>query len=82
MSKQTFCNEPSDCQWLLETHLKDKNLNNGPVPPFKSFCLMGNEDCPQEIFLYREQHPTVSDQPVRFSLCDNMCYSSFNLPKP
>jgi len=76
MSKQTFLNEPSDCEWLRTTHLKPSQWNNAnPIPEFKSFCLFGNEDCPQEILLYREDHPTVSDNPVRAMLMDNGCYS-------
>ena len=75
--KQTFCDSPEDCQWLRETHLKDKNLNNGPVPPFKSFVMFGNEDCPQSILLYGEKSPNINDKPIRFDLMDNGNYSTY-----
>ncbi len=74
---QKFLNEPADCQWLRETALKDANLNNGPVPAFKSFCLFGNEDCPKEILLYATAHASVNDRPTRAMLMDNGCYSLF-----
>jgi len=73
--RQTFLNDADDVKWLRETHLKDKNLNNGPVPPFKSFVLIGNEDSPNELLLYREKHPTVDDKPTRATLMDNGHYS-------
>jgi len=73
---QTFLNTLEDCRWLRETHLADKNLNNAnPMPDFKSACLFGNEDCPQEILIYRDKHPTVTDKPAKAMLCDNGRYS-------
>lgn len=73
---QTYCNTKEDCDWLRETHLAERNLNNAnPIPDFKSFCLFGNEDCPREILVYWEEHPTVSDTPARAMLCDNGSYS-------
>lgn len=57
-----------------------KNWNNqNPIPDFQSFCLFGNEDCPQEILLYRDRHPNVSDVPVRAMLCNNGRYSFFKV---
>jgi hypothetical protein len=73
--KEIFLNSTEDCQWLRETALKDANLNNGPVPEFRSFCLFGNEDCPQKILVYRLRHPAVTDIPTRFDLMDNGNYS-------
>lgn len=75
--KQTFLNAPEDCQWLRETHLKPSNWNNELIiPDFKSFCLFGNEDCPREILLYQNEHPTVNETfCVRATLADNGCYS-------
>jgi hypothetical protein len=78
--KQTYCNTPEDCDWLRDTHLKQSNWNNELViPDFKSFCMFGNEDCPQEILIYREEHPTISDIPVRAMLTDNGGYSFFKV---
>jgi hypothetical protein len=57
---ETFLNEPSDCQWLRETHLK----NTADVPPFASFAITGNEDCPLSIVLYDSADPLVTDQPI------------------
>lgn len=76
--KQTFLNSPEDCAWLRETHMAEKNWNNAnSIPNFKSFCIFGNEDCPQEILLYRLEHPSLNDKPVRAMLCDNGGYSFF-----
>jgi hypothetical protein len=80
--KEIYLNSPEDCQWLRETHLKDSNLNNGPVPEFKSFCLFGNEDCPTAILIYKNEHPTIDHKPIRFDLCGNGAYSSFDLQNP
>jgi hypothetical protein len=78
--RQTYCNTPADCQWLRETHLAEKNWNNAnPIPDFQSFCLFGNEDCPEEILIYREAHPTIKDKPVRAMLTDNGGYSFFRV---
>lgn len=74
---QKFLNEKSDCDWLRETHLNDKNLNNkNPIPDFQSFCLMGNEDCPDEILIYKNKSPMVNCWPARAILnYENMRYS-------
>jgi len=73
--RETFLNDPSDCQWLLETALRSRNLNNAVPFAFQSFCLFGNEDCPTEILIYRDMHPNVSDVPARATLMDNGRYS-------
>jgi hypothetical protein len=73
--RQTFLNTPADCKWVRETHLKPSNLNNGPLPEFNSFCLFGNEDCPNQILAYFHAHPMVNDKGVRFMLMDNGRYS-------
>ena len=78
--KQTFLNSPEDCQQLRETHLKTKNWNNElTIPDFKSFCIFGNEDCPQEILIYKDKHPNITDKPIRAMLCDNGGYSFFKV---
>ena len=72
--KQTFLNTPEDCQWLRETHLANKNLNNAnPILDFKSFCLFGNEDCPREIIVYKNVEGRRLWE--RATLMDNGCYS-------
>lgn len=78
--KQTFLNTKEDCDWLRETHLKQSNWNNElTIPDFKSFCIFGNEDCPRELLVYREAHPTLDDKPIRAMLCDNGGYSFFKV---
>lgn len=72
---ERFYNKDSDCRWLRETHLAPKNLNNGIPFEFRSFVLMGNEDCPSEIIIYGKRHPALSDRYARATLCDNGCYS-------
>ncbi len=79
---QTFLNTKEDCNWLRETHLSSKNLNNNPHGDsldFKAFCLMGNEDCPREIFTYRDQTPNIGDECTHWMLMDNGCYSGFKI---
>jgi hypothetical protein len=56
-------NEPSDVQWLKETHLRGLSY-----PEFASFVLYGNEDSPTRVELYAASYPTVSDVPVSLSL--------------
>ena len=59
MQRRFYYTKP-DVKWLRETHLKDID----PGLEFKSFELMGNEDWPQEIILYRAASPHVGDCPV------------------
>jgi hypothetical protein len=74
--KETFLNTLEDCQWLRETHLADKNLNNAnPIPNFKSAVIRGNEDCPREIIVYKNQSPMVNDFGRMATLMDNGNYS-------
>lgn len=54
-----FSNDPIDCEWLRETHLKHMD----PMPEFKSFELLGNEDYPDNVVLYDTVIPTVLDAP-------------------
>lgn len=73
---QTYLNTKEDCDWLRETHLAPGNLNNAnPIPAFQSACLFGNEDCPREVLVYVEDHPTIHDKPARATLMDNGRYS-------
>lgn len=59
-----FLNEPSDVQWLKETHLKGRE----GVPPFRSFVLFGNEDAPQVLHLFSSQDPNYNDPYCRVAL--------------
>ncbi len=56
-SNHEFFSHPSDCLWLTSTHLKAV-----AHPPFKSFVLVGNEDCPEAVYLYPDNDPLVSDK--------------------
>lgn len=53
-----FLNDPSDVQWLLDTHLKGVPS----IPPFKSFLLKGNEDAPESLKLFESDDPLESDK--------------------
>ena len=52
-----FFSEPEDCDWLRSTHLVNLSL----VPPFQSFILEGNSDCPDVIVLYDDPNPFMND---------------------
>jgi len=54
-----FLNTPDDCNWLRETHLSDQE-----PPTFRSFVMVGNEDCPDKVQLYAESDPLNRDTPV------------------
>lgn len=56
--KQQLLNESEDCQWLKDTHLKNKDY-----PEFKCFVLYGNEDAPEKVELYANQEPLITDVP-------------------
>ena len=53
-------NEPDDCKWLREGHLK----HYPNLPPFCSFVIEGNEDSPTRIELYSQRQPLFTDIPV------------------
>ena len=55
-SREQFFNEPSDIDWLFSTHLKGINVT------FNSFVLVGNEDCPEAVYLYHDSDPLVTDR--------------------
>ena len=57
--KQTYCNTPDDCTWLLKTKLG----NRPELAFFKSFILYGNEDCPERVDLYESDEPLITDTP-------------------
>lgn len=60
-----FLNSPEDCKWIRETALKELVL-----PPFRSFLMAGNEDCPSHVTLYSSQNPAHNERPVaRFVYC-------------
>ena len=56
----TLLDDPLDCAWLRETHLR--HVPN--LPPFESFELVGNEDSPEAVTLHSCRFPTILDQPV------------------
>jgi hypothetical protein len=49
--------DPSDIAWLLSTHLKGVSTK-----PFGSFSIVGNEDCPDAIYLYASADPLYTDE--------------------
>lgn len=51
-----YFNTEEDCQWLRETHLRGV-----AVQAFRSFCLFGNEDSPECVCLYANQHAMIHD---------------------
>lgn len=61
--RQQFLNSPEDCDWLRSTHLGGRT-----DWLFGSFVLFGNEDSPNEVHLYADPEPLISDEPhiVRF----------------
>ena len=62
-SNHTFMDQPSECLWLLSTHLKGMH-----PAPFKSFVLVGNEDSPEAVYLYADSDPLVSDKATLIDL--------------
>lgn len=64
--RSTFLNEPSDCEWLLSTALKQVQ----GVRPFASFVLVGNEDSPEAVYLYPDADPLVSDEATLINFGD------------
>jgi hypothetical protein len=62
-NKQTFLCDPSDVQWLLDTHLAPSNVDQ-PVPAFESFMLAGREDRPDRLDLFDEQEPRYYALPI------------------
>ena len=54
-----FLDSPEDCLWLRETHLRGSN-----PPPFLSFTIDGNEDCPSCVNLYLSNDPYWNDEPI------------------
>jgi hypothetical protein len=63
MATQIFLCDPSDVQWLLDTHLAPANVDQ-PVPPFESFMLAGREDCPDRLDLYDDAEPRYDQVPI------------------
>ena len=62
--KSVFLDQPSDCQWLRETHLKQSNLlEPGQLPAFRSFILYGDESGPDVLECHRYRCPKVTDKP-------------------
>lgn len=59
MSTAQLLNDPLDCVWLRQTHLKRFD-----VPAFKSFEIVGNEDAPESVSIYNTIDPSIFDKPV------------------
>jgi len=55
-TREQFFNSAEDIAWLHATHLKGINS------VFESFVLVGNEDCPEAVYLYRDADPLVTDK--------------------
>lgn len=60
---QMFANTPDDCTWLLDTHLSAQYVEDA-VPPFASYILYGNEDCPDRLELFADADPLYTDRPI------------------
>ena len=58
---ERFYSGAKDCQWLRDTALRGYD-----VPPFASFTLEGNEDCPLVIRLYEQTNPTIDHGAIAF----------------
>jgi hypothetical protein len=54
-----FLNSPEDCKWIRETALRGLVL-----PPFASFLMAGNEDCPSHVTLYTSANPDHDEKPA------------------
>jgi hypothetical protein len=67
MIRITFCNEPDDCQWLTDTHLRGI-----PHRPFQSFVLHGSDDAPDIINLYGPREPLATDKPERITIQESV----------
>ena len=59
MARESFLDTPSDMKWLRETHLKKRVPR---VKQYKSAVIIGNEDFPREIRLYRKVSPRYTDK--------------------
>lgn len=57
MPRAVFLSTPADCQWLRETHLREFS-----PPEFSSCLLIGNEDSPEELRLYKSADPLYTDE--------------------
>ena len=62
--RESLLDTPEDCGWLRDTHVKPFNLRLVDLPAWKSAAVVGNEDCPQQIRLYRDKSPHYKAQPI------------------
>jgi hypothetical protein len=62
MPREQFFNDPSDVEWLRETHLKHFGVCQGTTLT-RSFILIGNEDCPERVLCYLHENPSVAARP-------------------
>lgn len=54
-----FMNDSNDIEWLKSTHLR--NCSGFELDELKSFVIYGNEDAPDQLHLYAEHDPKVTD---------------------
>ncbi len=70
MARQQFLHGTDDVQWLKDTHLKGLEY-----PEFRSFVIHGNEDCPEQLWLYKSVMPMYTTPPIAvFILQDDQTY--------
>ena len=55
-----FINTADDMRWLREAHLPQLSKQ------YRSAVLVGNEDSPDEIYVYRKHDPSINDTPTVF----------------
>lgn len=61
MEHDKFFNKEDDIAWLFSTHLKMLM----PRPYWvKSFTMLGNEDCPEEVALFNKFNPEWDEKPL------------------
>ena len=64
--REMLLNTKEDLDWLQDVHFKDRVL-----PDFASAVLIGNEDCPEAIKLYKDKEPLITDRPAVYSLMES-----------
>lgn len=92
--KQTYLDTPDDIAWLMTTALRPDNVDDeahglmlalgveeGFTP--QAAVIFGNEDAPDEIHLYSQERPTISDEYVRFTrrLCTGVFTAEMVYPQ-
>ena len=59
-SRAQFFNDKADCLWLRCTHLRGIKA----IPFFRAFVIVGNEDCPECVYLYEGDDPVADETPL------------------